>query len=137
MFELRGLLLRAKGGAHCGVTGVAGLAGALAGLAASGHFRRCSAEELQPSFSRSEFRSFPVQEVRAAGPGTRVLRCKLPSDGHKMGMQVSSMVMVNGEKSADGKTPARPYTPITTDEQAGYFELLVKGYPNGVVSKYL
>merc|ERR1712039_48663 len=33
--------------------------------------------------------------------------------------------------------PARPYTPITTNDQAGYFELLVKGYPTGVVSKYL
>merc|ERR1712217_772934 len=28
-------------------------------------------------------------------------------------------------------------TPITTDDQTGYFELLVKGYPTGVVSKYL
>merc|ERR1719382_851744 len=54
-----------------------------------------------------------------------------------MGMQVSSLVMVNGEKGEDGKTPARPYTPITTNDQAGYFELLVKGYPTGVVSKYL
>jgi len=54
-----------------------------------------------------------------------------------MGMKVSSLVMVNGAKGDDGKIPARPYTPITTDDQAGYFELLVKGYPTGVVSKYL
>jgi len=54
-----------------------------------------------------------------------------------MGMKVSSLVMVNGQKGEDGKIPARPYTPITTDDQAGYFELLVKGYSTGVVSKYL
>jgi len=118
--------------------------GALAGLAGIGCFKsshlngslHCQSPR-EASFSKSEFRSFPVTEVRDAGPGTKVLRCKLPSDQHVMGMKVSSMVMVGGAKGEDGKAPARPYTPITTDDQAGYFELLIKGYPSGVVSKYL
>jgi cytochrome-b5 reductase len=54
-----------------------------------------------------------------------------------MGMTVSSLVMVQGAVGEDGKAPARPYTPITTDDQLGYFELMVKGYPTGKVSKYL
>merc|ERR1712048_717661 len=53
------------------------------------------------------------------------------------GITVSSAVLVNGAKGADGKAPCRPYTPITTNETKGYFELMVKGYPTGVVSKYL
>merc|ERR1740139_1047693 len=66
---------------------------------------------------------------------SKVLKCALPSAEHCMGMTVSSLVMVAGEGGKDA--PARPYTPITTDDQKGYFELLVKGYPTGIVSKYL
>lgn len=54
-----------------------------------------------------------------------------------MGMSVSSMVMVNGANNEDGTVTARPYTPISTDDDKGYFQLLVKGYPTGLVSKYL
>jgi len=97
---------------------------------------RCEGSK-EAAFSKSEFRSFPVLEVRNAGPATMILKCKLPSDQHVMGLTVSSMVMVSGEKGENGKSPARPYTPISTDEQAGYFELMVKGYPTGLVSKYL
>jgi len=68
---------------------------------------------------------------------TKILRCKLPSDEHSMGMTVSSAVLVKGKPDAEGKAPFRPYTPISTDDQKGYFELLVKGYPQGVVSKHL
>lgn len=118
-------------GALAGLTGI----GCLKSSSFNGHLHCHSAPEA--SFSKSEFRSFPVTEVRDAGPGTKILRCGLPSGHHVMGMKVSSMVMVSGEKGDDGKAPARPYTPTTTDDQAGYFELLVKGYPTGIVSKYL
>jgi len=115
--------------------------GALVGMIASDplgqRLRGVSRCHVEASFSASEFKSFPVMEVRDAGPGTKILKCKLPSDSHVMGMTVSSLVMVNGQKGEDGKTPARPYTPITTDDQKGYFELLIKGYPTGIVSKYL
>jgi len=118
------------------------LPGALAGFAGFNSFGSSSSRthslcHSEASFSKSEFRSFPVLEVRDAGPGTKILKCELPSSHHVMGMTVSSLVMVGGAKGEDGKVPSRPYTPITTDDQAGYFELLVKGYPTGVVSKYL
>jgi cytochrome-b5 reductase len=117
------------------------LPGALAGFAGLSSFNSSSSKAKvfcqEASFSKSEFRSFPVLEVRDAGPGTKILKCKLPSSQHVMGMTVSSLVMVNGGKGEDDKVPSRPYTPITTDDQAGYFELLVKGYEQGVVSKYL
>lgn len=114
-----------------GLTGIGGLK-----YSSFNSYAHCQAEH-EASFSTKEFRSFPVLEVREVGPNSKVLKCKLPSSQHVMGMRVSSMVMVSGEKGEDGKAPARPYTPITTDDQAGYFELLVKGYPTGVVSKYL
>lgn len=91
------------------------------------------------SFSKSEFRAFRVSSVRQVNHDTKILRCALPSEQHVMGMTVSSLVMVKGGAGGEeGKPPpARPYTPITTDDQRGYFELMVKGYPSGVVSKHL
>jgi len=109
---------------------------ALAAVAGNGLWRQPARCE-QGSLNKSEFTSFPLLEVRTVNHDTKVLKCKLPSDQHVLGMSVSSLVMVGGEKGEDGKAPARPYTPITTNEQKGYFELMVKGYPTGVVSKYL
>ncbi|KAJ1677787.1 NADH-cytochrome b5 reductase [Spiromyces aspiralis] len=36
----------------------------------------------------------------------------------------------------DGKEVSRSYTPISLDDDKGYFELLIKSYPNGVLSKH-
>src|SRR4029434_10623151 len=37
----------------------------------------------------------------------------------------------------DGKTLKRPYTPSSVPETTGYFDLTVKRYDTGLVSKYL
>jgi len=122
MFGLSGRLVRPASGAL----------GALAGFAGA---RSALCEEA--SFSKSEFRSFPVTDVKSVSHNSKIITCQLPSDKHTMGMTVSSLVMVNGAKDAEGKATARPYTPISTDSDMGYFQLLVKGYPTGLVSKYL
>lgn len=112
-------------------------AGALAGLSGLGSFDRCHFKRFthchEAALDKEDFRRFPVLEVREVGPGTNILKVGLPSPNHVMGMPVTSYVMIAGLKSDD----ASAYTPITTDDQPGYFELLIKGYPNGNVSKYL
>ncbi|CAE8662576.1 unnamed protein product, partial [Polarella glacialis] len=105
-------------------------------IGARQHFAAQS-EASPAAFSNSEFRPFPILEIRQVTSDTKILKCKLPTDSHTMGMTVSGLVMVNGEKGADGTAVARPYTPISLDDQTGYFELMVKGYPTGIVSKYL
>ena len=72
-----------------------------------------------------------------------------------MGAKTASLVMVKGPPGE--KVIARPYTPTTLNgnvsthklvsailnvfpcviDQKGYFELVVKAYPQGVVSTYL
>lgn len=107
--------------------------GAAAAIVGGQRTLRCD----EASFSKSEFRSFPILNVQSVSHDSKIITCALPSEQHVMGMSVSSLVMVNGEKDADGKATARPYTPISTDQDKGYFQLLVKGYPTGLVSKYL
>jgi cytochrome-b5 reductase len=35
------------------------------------------------------------------------------------------------------KMTGRSYTPISSDDDKGFFELLVKSYPTGIISKYI
>jgi len=113
---------------------VAGALAAASGISHVGSFRSKSFTHCsETSLSQEDFRSFPVLEVRNVGPGTNVLKCGLPSPQHVMGLPVTAYVMVEGRNSSDSSA----YTPITSDDEPGYFELLVKGYPNGNVSKYL
>ena len=56
----------------------------------------------------------------------------LESSSSSTGMSVSSLVMVQGDNE-----DVRPYTPISLKEDRGYFDLLVKRYPEGAVSSYI
>ncbi|CCK69925.1 cytochrome-b5 reductase KNAG_0D01740 [Huiozyma naganishii CBS 8797] len=52
-----------------------------------------------------------------------------------LGLPIGQHVSVRTE-TPDGKTVVRSYTPISLDEDArGYFELMVKSYASGTVSK--
>ena len=70
--------------------------------------------------------------MTTVSPDTKVFRMALESPTASTGMTVSSLVMVKGLND-----DARPYTPITLNENVGYFDLLVKAYPHGTVSSYV
>ena len=89
------------------------------------------------SFSPKEYRGFKIIESEAVSPNTKRIVCELPSKDHVMGMNVASLVMIKGQDTPEGKVVARPYTPTTLDADKGSFELVIKGYPQGNVSKYL
>lgn len=92
----------------------------------------------EASFSPKEFRSFPITSIRQLTPDTKQFVCALPNKQAEMGMGVSSCVMIKSDKpDKDGKVVARPYTPTSTNDHRGEFELVVKVYPTGNVSKYL
>lgn len=51
--------------------------------------------------------------------------------GLSVGQHISVRAMIQD------KTVQRNYTPISLNNQKGYFELMIKTYPNGNVSKYM
>lgn len=89
------------------------------------------------AFSPKEFRPFEIKKITDVSRNTKVFTVALPTKDSRMGAETASCVMVKGGKDKDGKDIARPYTPITLDAKKGSFELLVKAYPEGNVSKYL
>ncbi len=58
-----------------------------------------------------------------------------PTDilGLPTGQHISIAAMLPGQE----KEVVRSYTPISSDENPGYFDLLLKSYPTGNISKYM
>mmetsp|Transcript_13476 Transcript_13476/g.20261 ORF Transcript_13476/g.20261 Transcript_13476/m.20261 type:complete len:284 (+) Transcript_13476:26-877(+) len=78
------------------------------------------------------FMQLPVSAVQEESHNVKYFKVQLPSPDHETGLTTSSFVMVKGSEGV-----ARPYTPVSLNSQKGYFELIVKRYPEGRVSSYL
>jgi cytochrome-b5 reductase len=89
-----------------------------------------------PAFSPDEWRSFPISRISDVSFNTKKFEVRLPADQDSMGMETASCIVVRGP-GRDGKMVTRPYTPVTTNETRGHFDLVVKNYTNGNVSSYL
>lgn len=59
-------------------------------------------------------------------------RAALPEAAPKDGEEIDG-----GEAGKDTEAVIRPYTPVSTNAEIGCFDLLVKHYPNGRMSKHL
>jgi cytochrome-b5 reductase len=90
---------------------------------------------VKSALSAGEFRRFQVREVLPATHDVVRLRFALPDEHHELGLDVASFVLVR--VPVDGELLVRPYTPTSRVHQKGFFDLTVKAYPNGKVSKVL
>lgn len=61
---------------------------------------------------------------------SRIFRFALPTPSHILGLPVGKHVQVR-IADASGGGIARPYTPISTNEDRGWFELLIRVYGKG------
>jgi cytochrome-b5 reductase len=111
-----------------------------AGMAAFAAFSsplasQCEAEQPKVALSPKEFRSFTVRKVESVNHNTKRVTFDLPSPEHEMGITTTSCLMARAK--VDGKTVVRPYTPTNVNEEKGFLELVVKGYPHGLMSKHI
>ena len=86
--------------------------------------------------STEEWRRFPLEIKKQNTADSAVLRFQLPSLHGSSGCALSSYVLLRF-KDTDGKWVVRPYTPVSCDWEFGYFDLLVKKYPNGKMGNHL
>ncbi|KAL4110828.1 hypothetical protein PRIC1_002513 [Phytophthora ramorum] len=110
-----------------------------AGMAAFAAFSGTSAAQCEETpkvaLSPKEFRSFTVRKVEDVNHNTKRVTFALPSAEHEMGVTTTSCLMARAK--VDGKTIARPYTPTNVNDEKGFLELVVKGYPQGKLSKHI
>jgi len=122
-----------------GLTSLAGLT--LAGFATYASMRETTAEaadEKKVALNPKEFIEFPLREVIPVNHNTKIFRFDLQTPETEIGLPVASCAVFkipNADK--DGKDVIRPYTPISSNEEKGYVDFMIKLYPNGIASNYV
>jgi cytochrome-b5 reductase len=77
---------------------------------------------------------YKLIDIQPVTPDTKSFRFELPED--------SSVDLIPGDHlhlhlNHNGEQITRPYTPASTPDDIGFFELIVKLYPNGIASGYI
>ena len=84
----------------------------------------------------SEWTGVPLLERWKVSPTTMVLRFGLPDTSKSL--QLSTCACILAHTKMDEEDVVRPYTPISTNANIGYFDLLVKHYgPTAKMSRYM
>ncbi|KID91071.1 nitrate reductase [Metarhizium guizhouense ARSEF 977] len=86
------------------------------------------------------FQEFELQEKTVISHNVAIYRFKLPSSKSILGLPIGQHISIGAPlKQQDGTTKeiVRSYTPISGDHQPGYFDLLIKSYPQGNISKHM
>lgn len=65
---------------------------------------------------------------------TRRFRFALPTPAHVLGLPVGKHMYLSA--TIDGKPVSRPYTPISSDDDVGYFDLMIKVYYRNVHPRF-
>ena len=77
---------------------------------------------------------YPLTAIRIDTLDTKTFRCGLSADA-TLDMLPGDHLYVHA--TINGKSVKRPYTPSSLPGTAGFFDLTVKRYETGVISKYL
>jgi len=73
-------------------------------------------------------------EKEEISPDTRRFRFELPSADHILGLPIGQHIFLTA--LIDGELVTRPYTPVTSDDDVGFMDLVVKVYMRNVHPKY-
>ena len=99
----------------------------------------------KPVLDPKVFQEFPISAKIQTSHNTAIYRFKLPTEDSILGLPVGQHVSLAATldvkdpktEKIERKEVVRSYTPITCDVYPGYFELLVKSYPTGNISRHL
>ncbi|ORY91105.1 hypothetical protein BCR43DRAFT_498512 [Syncephalastrum racemosum] len=79
------------------------------------------------------YKNFKLVEKIEVSPNTALYRFALPNKDAILGLPIGQHISVMAE--INGKEVSRSYTPTSSDDDRGHFDLLIKSYPQGNISK--
>ena len=77
----------------------------------------------------------PLLARKAVAHDSISLTFGLADRAASLGLSTCACLLAKGGVGSDGEPVVRPYTPTSTNAQLGSFELIVKVYPDGVLSQ--
>ncbi|GJN91243.1 hypothetical protein Rhopal_004261-T1 [Rhodotorula paludigena] len=87
----------------------------------------------KPALDPTQWQRFKLIDKIVISPNTAIYRFALPK-GRVLGLPIGQHVSVSA--TIDGKLVQRSYTPTSSDDDVGFFDLLIKSYPTGNISKH-
>lgn len=81
-----------------------------------------------------QYQDFELSEKVVVSHNVAIYRFKLPNSTDILGLPIGQHITVAA--NINGRDITRSYTPISSDEDKGYFDLMIKSYPTGNISKY-
>jgi len=103
--------------------------------AVAGYFLQAS-KKSGPVLDPQEWRHFQLIKKTEISPNTRLYRFALPKPTDILGIPIGKHLSFRA-KGDDGVYFIRSYTPTTSDDEAGYFDLVIKVYGHGKMSTYI
>lgn len=88
-----------------------------------------------PVLDSKTWKEFPLAAKIIVSPNTALYRFALPKKKDILGLPIGQHISIAAE--INGKDIVRSYTPTSSDDDIGHFDLLVKTYEKGNISRYL
>lgn len=89
----------------------------------------------KPTLIPDQYQPFKLHSKTSVSPNTSVYRFSLPRPDSFLGLPIGQHIFIRAE--INGKQIQRSYTPVTSDDDLGYFDLMIKTYDQGNISKYI
>lgn len=89
----------------------------------------------QPPLDPRQFRSFPLTHKEVVSPNVYRFIFGLPNSDDVLGLPTGQHIALRA--TIDGKSVSRSYTPVSNNTDLGRIELLIKVYPQGLMTKHL
>jgi cytochrome-b5 reductase len=85
----------------------------------------------------TEFQEFKLKEKKVCSHNVAIYRFALPDPTDILGLPIGQHISLAANPKGAEKEVVRSYTPITSDENKGYFDLMIKSYPQGNISAHM
>lgn len=89
----------------------------------------------KPVLDPQVWKEFPLVKKSVISPNTALYRFALPHPDDVLGLPIGQHISISAE--INGKDIMRSYTPTSSDDDLGHFDLLIKSYEKGNISKFI
>lgn len=84
-----------------------------------------------------QFQDFPVTKITKTSHNVAIYRLGLPKPTDILGLPIGQHISLAATPKGAEKEVVRSYTPISSDEDQGFVDVMIKAYPQGNISAHM
>lgn len=83
------------------------------------------------------FQELKLSKITKTSHNVKIYRFALPSPNQVLGLPIGQHISLAATPKGADKEVVRSYTPISSDEDLGYVDFMIKSYPQGNISAHM